>query len=128
MPLTYEIARDESIVTVRGDFATADEWRALLKDIEQDLSDHAGCIGILRDRRAAVAPMDPHTIMSILDVVAQSWSGLRLCGVAILTRDADDVPGQISVAIADSRGIPLMAFDSEDAARGWLTSEARAAQ
>jgi hypothetical protein len=125
MPLTYDIARDECIVTVRGDFATADEWRLLLDEVSQEMCDHAGCIGILRDRRAAVAPMDPHTIMSILEVVAQSWSGLRLCGVAILTRDADDVPGQISVALADSRGIPLMAFDSEDAARAWLTSEVR---
>ena len=128
MPLTYEIALDESIVTVRGDFATADEWRTLLTDVAHELRDHAGFIGILRDRRESVAPMDLQTIEAILDVVAQLWSGVRLCGVAILTRQADDVPGQVSVAIADSRGIPLMAFHSEDAARSWLLGAVRACQ
>jgi hypothetical protein len=70
--------------------------------------------------------MDPETIGAILDVVAQLWSNVRLCGVAILTGKADDVPGQVSVAIADSRGIPLMAFHSEDAARAWLLGAIRA--
>jgi len=122
MPLTYEIAADEPIVTVRGDFATPEEWHTLLTSLGYELADRAGCIAVLRDRRAAVAPMDPPTIIAILDVVARLWSGVRLCGVAILTREADDVPGQISVAVADSRGIPLMAFHSEDAARSWLRS------
>jgi hypothetical protein len=125
MPITYEIDRDESIVTVRGDAATPDEWRILLDEVANEFHDQAGQLGVLRDRREAVAPMDTQTIMSILDVVAQLWSGVRLCGVAILTRHADDRTGQISVAVADSRGFPLMAFDSEDAARAWLRSLVR---
>jgi len=122
MPLTYEIALEDSIVTVRGDFATPDEWRTLLNDVARELRHHGGPIGILRDRREAVAPMDAQTISAIIDVVAQLWTGVRLCGVAIVTRQSDDVPGQISVAIADSRGIPLIAFDFEEAARAWLAS------
>ncbi len=30
MPLTYEVARDELLVTIRGDYETTDEWRAML--------------------------------------------------------------------------------------------------
>src|SRR4051794_34419441 len=115
MPLTYEIVPDDAIVTIRGDFATPDEWRAVLTHIADALRDQTGLIGILRDRRGATAPVDAHTIVSIIDVIAQLWSGVRLCGIAILTGEADDLPGQIAVAVADSCGIPLMASDSEEA-------------
>jgi hypothetical protein len=52
---------------------------------------------------------------------------MRLCGIAILARTAYDVPAQIAVALGDSRGIPLMAFDAEDAALSWLRGLLRAA-
>ena len=76
--------------------------------------------GVLRDRRAATAPVDAETVIAIVDVIAELWSGVHLCGIAILTRTAHDVPAQVAVALGDSRGIPLMAFDAEDAALSWL--------
>ena len=81
---------------------------------------------MLRDRRAATAPVDAQTVIAIVDVIAERWAGVRLCGIAILTRTAHDVPAQVAVALGDSRGIPLMAFDAEDAALSWLRGLLRA--
>lgn len=130
MPLTYEVARDEPLVTIRGDSEAADEWRAILASVQGDLRGRAGPVGVLRDRlrdhRAAAAPVDVQTVLAMAGVIAEWWSGMRLCGIAVLTRTAHDVPAQVAVALGDARGIPLMAFDAEDVALSWLRGLLRA--
>ena len=41
MPLTYEVADDELLVTIRGDFEPADEWRAILGAVQRDQNQDA---------------------------------------------------------------------------------------
>ena len=126
MPLTYEVARDELLITIRGDYETTDEWRAMLAAVQRELRGRAGSVGVLRDRRAATTRVDVQTVLAMADVIAEWWSGMRLCGIAILTRTAHDVPAQVAVALGDARGIPLMAFDAEDVALSWLRGLLRA--
>ena len=127
MPLTYEVARDELLVTIRGDYETTDEWRAMLAAVQRELRGRAGSVGVLRDRRAATTRVDVPTVLAMADVIAEWWSGMHLCGIAMLTSTAHDVPAQVAVALGDARGIPLMAFDAEDVALSWLRGLVRAA-
>jgi hypothetical protein len=71
MPLTYDVASDASLVTIRGDFETADEWRAILAAVQGDLRGRTGPVGVLRDRRAATASVDTQTVIAIADVIAE---------------------------------------------------------
>lgn len=128
MPLSYELAPNDPIVIIRGDFADAAEWRAILDEVATRWSHREGAVGILRDRRHAAAPLSRATIIDIVDVIARVWSRMRLVAIAVLTRPLDEFPEPIATALADSRGILLQAFDSEDAAWRWLDAVLRDAR
>lgn len=122
MPLSYELTHSGRIVIIRGDFADLHEWRGILEEIASRWQDREGVVGILRDRRLANAPISQATIMSVVDLIADVWSGVRARGIAVLTARVHHFPEQIAAAVADLRGIPLQAFDSEDAALDWLNA------
>jgi hypothetical protein len=88
--------------------------------VQADLRGHTEPFAALRDRRVATTRADAETAVAMDEVISEWWSGLRLCGIAMLTHTADDVPAQLAVAIGDSLGIPVRAFDAEDAALSWL--------
>lgn len=119
MPLTYEIDHEQQIVTIRGDYATPDEWRALLAGVAQDPG-YPGGYGFLRDLRTAAHPVTAESVMGIVAVVREFWSILRARRAAVLTRPAIDAPALMAHALAEDEQIPLRTFNSYEDAMAWL--------
>ena len=58
--------------------------------------------------------------MGIMEVISQHSDHIRVCRVALLTREAGDVSAELADAMAQSRQIPVRAFNAYEAAIEWL--------
>ena len=119
MALKYHIDAAQQIVTITGDYAEPEEWRALLAAVAQDPK-YPGGYGFLRDVRGSADPVTAQSVMGIIAVVQEFWHRLRVRRAAIVTRAGIDAPAMIAHALAEDRHIPLRAFNSYDDAVAWL--------
>ena len=119
MPLTYRIDPVRRIVTVTGDYADAEAWRALLSEVAADPEYRRGS-SFLRDQRASENPVSAETVVRIIAVVREFWQALGVHRAAILTRPGLTDPAVIAHALADDEHIPLRAFTNYDEAVSWL--------
>ena len=122
MALQYDIDAAQQIVTIAGDYAEPEEWRALLTAVAQDPR-YPGGYGFLRDLRASEHPVTAQSVMGIIAVVREFWARLNVRRAAILTRPSIDAPAMIAHALAEDQRIPLRAFNSYDDALAWLKDE-----
>jgi hypothetical protein len=119
MPLAYRIDSAEGIVTIVGDYADADAWRALLMEVAADPEYRRG-FNFLRDLRASAHPVSAETVIGIIRVVGEFWHHLGARRAAIVTKPGINDPALIAHALADAEQIPLRAFTSYDDAVKWL--------
>jgi hypothetical protein len=119
MHLTYCIDVETKIVTITGDYADADDWRALLTAVSVDPQYRRG-FSFLRDVRQSAHPVSAETVMGIIAVVREFWGRLGVHRAAIVTRPGVNNPAVIAHALADDQQIPLRTFPSYDDAMRWL--------
>jgi hypothetical protein len=117
MPLSYVIDPTQSLVTITGKRAGADEWKALLARMLLDPRWEPG-FAVLRDLRRTT-PADADSALPIMEVVRQFWPHLRPARAAILTHDLD-AASLTSEALAATHGLPIQVFTSYEAAVEWL--------
>jgi hypothetical protein len=119
VPLDYILDADNRLVTITGDYGTAEEWLALLDRLQKDSRLTPG-FAFLRDLRAARTLVDAATVVSIMDAVRRVWPLVQPSRGAILTPHNFDVAALTAHALADSHGLPMRMFTSYDAAVEWL--------
>ena len=119
MRLSYRIDPMRRIVTVTGDYADADAWRALLTEVAAD-PDYRRGFSFLRDQRDSINPVSAQTVVRIMAVVREFWQELRVHRAAIVTKTGLTDPAVIAHALADDHDIPLRAFTNYDEAVAWL--------
>jgi hypothetical protein len=120
MPLTYLIDPRARIVTITGDYADAEGWRAMLGAVASDPAYRRG-FNFLRDLRHAEHPVSAEAVMGIVAVVRKFWDVLGVDRAAIVTRPgAIDYPAVIAQALADDEHIALQVFSAYDEAVAWL--------
>ena len=119
MPLEYRIDSDQRVVTITGDYADAEGWRAMLSAVLHDPAYRPG-FSFLRDLRESAHPVSSHTVMAIVAVVREYWTKLGAHRAAIVTRRAGSDPAVIAHALAEYEHLPLKAFNSYDEAMAWL--------
>jgi hypothetical protein len=119
MPLAYTIDPTQRIITITGEYAGADEWRALLDRVLNDPQRQPG-FAFLRDLRSATTPVTAATVVGVMDVVRQLWPLLQPAGIAVLTPLEVDPAALTAHAIADAEDMPLKVFRSYDDAVEWL--------
>jgi hypothetical protein len=122
MALQYDLDAAQQIVTITGDYAEPEEWRALLVALAQD-PNYPGGYSFLRDVRASVRPVTAQSVMGIIALVREFWEQLKVHRAAIVTRPAIDAPAMIAHALAEDQRIPLRAFNSYDDALAWLKDD-----
>ena len=76
MPLNYEIEPATKLITITGEYATADDWKVLLGRILRDPLLTPG-YGFLRDLRTAESPVDAATVVGIMEAVRRFWPLLK---------------------------------------------------
>ena len=87
--LSYVIDSDRRLLTITGEYADAVEWNRLLTAVLDDPALRPG-FAFLRDLRGATNPVEPATVVGIVDVVRRFWPKLQATRAAILTpRDVD---------------------------------------
>jgi hypothetical protein len=119
MPLTYIIDTTQRVITIVGEYAEADEWKALLARVLEDPRFGAG-FGFMRDLRGATTPVSAETVVGIMDVVRRFWPLLQPTRAAVLTPREMDMAAMTAHAIADATDVPLKVFSSYDEAMEWL--------
>ena len=119
MRLSYRIDPMRRIVTITGDYADADAWRALLTEVAAD-PDYRSGSSFLRDQRDSVNPVSAETVVRIMAVVREFWQALRVHRAAIVTKAGLTDPAVIAHALADDQNIPLRAFTDYEEAVSWL--------
>lgn len=119
MPLNYTIDPDQRLITITGEYAHPDEWRALLARVLTDPRREPG-FAFLRDLRGATTPVDAATVVGIIEVVRRFWPLLQPSRAAVLTPLEFDPAALVAHALADAQHMPLQAFTSDEAARQWL--------
>lgn len=119
MPLSYTIDATQRLVTIIGEYAEADEWRALLSRVYHDPQRQPGFV-FLRDLRDATTPVSAATVVEIMNVVRGFWPLLQPARAAILTPREFDTAALTAHAIADAEHIPLKVFNSYEEAVDWL--------
>ena len=124
MPLTFRIDPAAGIVTISGDYADAEGWRALLSAVQRDPEFRPG-LCYLRDLRASANPVGPDTVVGIIRVVRAFWEQLGARRAAIVTRPGLEAPAMVAHALADDEHLPLRAFTSYDDAVQWLSEGMR---
>src|ERR687885_338397 len=100
MPLAYRIDAAAGIVTISGDYADAEGWRALLSAIRNDPDFRPG-LSFIRDLRGSKNPVSPETVVGIIAVVREFWMPLGVRRAAMVTRPGIDVPAMVAHALAD---------------------------
>jgi len=119
MSLSYTIDPDQRLITITGEYAQPEEWKALLARILNDPRREPG-FAFLRDLRSATAPVDAETVVGIMDVVRRFWPLLQPSRAAVLTPLDFDPAALTAHAIADAERIPLAVFRSYEEAVDWL--------
>jgi hypothetical protein len=119
VPLHYTIDSARQLVAITGEYAAAEEWKALLGSVLTDPKWEPG-FSFLRDLREATTPVDAATVIGIMEVVREFWPLLRPARAAILTPRAFDSAAFAAHALADTHALPMRMFTSYDAAVEWL--------
>jgi hypothetical protein len=119
MPLEYRIDAGAGIVTIRGDYADAGEWRVLLGAVAHDPDFRPG-LAFIRDLRGSSQPVGAETVVGIMAVVRELWSSLGVRRAAIVTRPGIDLPAMVAHALAEEAHLPVQSFTSYDDAMMWL--------
>ena len=117
MALRYRI--ESGIVTITGDYADADEWRALLTAVAADPAYRQG-FNFLRDLRQSEHPVDVATVMRIIAVVREFWGVVGAHRAAIVTGTRINDPADVAHALAEYEHLPLRAFVDYAEAVAWL--------
>ena len=123
MPLSYVIDPERQLVTITGEYADATEWTRLLTEVLHDPHLRPG-LGFLRDLRGATSPVEPSTVVGIMDVVRRLWPKLQPTRVAILTPREVDPAALVAHALADAQHLPIQVFRTYEEAMAWLTGAA----
>ena len=121
MALEYSIDQTRNLIEITGEYADAAEWERLLSRVAADPRRRPGCI-VLRDQRGGTTPVDPATVIAIMEVVERFWPALGIRRAAIVMQPHRDSPALVAHAVADSENLPIQAFASYDAALEWLTA------
>ena len=119
MTLTYTIDSGQRIITILGDYAGAEEWKALLSAVLHD-SRYAPHFGFLRDLRAATTPVDAATVVGVMEALQAFWPLLQPSRMAVLTTREIDTAALTAHAWADGADMPLKVFSSYQDAVEWL--------
>ncbi len=120
MALSYRIDPNARIVTITGDYADAEGWRAMLTAVAKDPAYRPG-FNFLRDLRHAEHPVSAEAVIGIVAVVRKFWDVLGVSRAAIVTRPGTiDYPAVVAQALASDEHIALQAFPSYDEAIAWL--------
>ena len=121
--LSYVIDSDRRLITISGEYADAAEWNRLLTAVLNDRSLQPG-FAFLRDLRGATDPVDPATVVGIIDVVRRFWPKLQATRAAILTPRDVDPAALVAHALADAQHLPLQVFRTYEEAIAWLNGAA----
>lgn len=119
MPLNYVIDSTQRLIIITGEYAGAEEWKALLARILHDPRWRAN-LAFLRDLRGATMVVDAETVVGIMDAVRRFWPLLSPARAAILTPREFDPAALTAHALADAHRLPLRMFTSYEAAIEWL--------
>jgi hypothetical protein len=117
--LTYTIDQDQRLITIVGEYAHPDEWKALLSRVLHDPRRKPG-FAFLRDLRAATTPVDAATVVGIMNVVRAFWPLLQPSRAAVLTPREVDTAALTAQALADAEHMPLQVFNAYQEAMDWL--------
>ena len=119
MPLSYTVDPTQRLITISGEYADAEEWKALLARVLHDPRRDPG-FNFLRDLRTATTPVDAATVVSLMEVVRRFWPLLQPSRAAVLTPLEFDSAAMAAYAIAEAEGMPMRVFSSYDDAVEWL--------
>jgi len=114
----YRIDSVQRLIIVTGDYATPEEWTALLARVLADPDRRPG-FGYLRDLRSVTSGVDVATIRQVVAVFRKVWSQLEISRAALVATAAVDSIA-IAQVLATEAQMPLGAFTSYDAAVEWL--------
>ena len=123
MSLSYDIDADRRLITITGEYADAAEWNRLLTAVLDDPALQPG-FAFLRDLRGATHPVEPATVVGIIDVVRRFWPKLQATRAAILTPRDVDPAALVAHALADAQHLPLQVFRTYEEAIAWLNGAA----
>jgi hypothetical protein len=121
MPLAYTIDTEQRLITITGEYASAEAWKALLSRMLHDPRRESG-FAFLRDLRLATTPVDAATVAQIIEAVKGFWPYLQPSRVAILTPSELDPAALAAHALADAHQLPMQMFTSYREAVAWLQS------
>ena len=119
MPLAYDIDPVQRLVTITGEYSDAAEWQDVLGRVLDDARHEVG-FRLLRDLRKATTPVDPATVVGVIDVVRHFWPLLQPSRVAILTSRDPDPAALVAHALADAQNLQLRTFTNYHDAIAWL--------
>ena len=117
--LHYLVNATDQLVTITGDYSSAEEWAAMIEQIQRDTRLRPG-FAFLRDLRSATTPVDVATVVTIMDAVRRAWPIVKPSRGAILTPHSFDVAALAAHALADSHGLAIRMFTNYEAAIEWL--------
>ena len=118
-PLAYLVDPSERIVTITGEYGTAEDWRTLLTNILHDPLLQPG-FAFLRDRRGVSAEVEVATVVAVVDAIRRFWPYIRPSRAAILVSRGCDPRAIAASGLADGHGLSIKAFTSYDEAVTWL--------
>jgi hypothetical protein len=117
--LKYEVDAARGLVTITGDYAGPEEWRALLSSVAADPDFRPG-LNFVRDLRTSEQPVDAKTVLGIMAVVREFWDHLGVRKAVMVTGLRVDFPAMMAAALAQEPMLPCRAFSSYDDAMAWL--------
>jgi hypothetical protein len=121
--LTYIIDPGQRLITILGEYAGREEWKALLSQVLHDPR-YQPRFCFLRDLRAATTPADAATVVGVMETWQSFWDLLQPTRVAVLTSREVDTAALTAHAWADAAEMPLKVFHSYQDAIQWLMPDA----
>jgi CheY-like chemotaxis protein len=119
VPLAYHVDPTERLVTITGEYGTADDWKRLLSHILHDPLLQPG-FKFLRDRRGAAADVDVDTVVAVVDAIRRFWPHIQPSRAAVLISRECDPRAVAASELADGHGLSIKAFTSYASAVKWL--------
>ena len=124
MALTYQIDCPNALVTITGEYATPDEWVALLTAVMRDAQFRSG-FNFIRDIRGSMPPARAETVFEVQGVIQQFWDRLQVHRAALVT-DKTILRQAYALGVEHGlRGLPVRAFARYDDAIRWLQESER---